>query len=314
MKSRPPPKHISPRSPARKRQPPRYFRHLSAYLMLLPAIILMIIFVIIPVGLGFYLSFHRWDGFNDPVFIGINNYIRLFQRDRIFDKAITNTIIFAIAVVSVKNVLGLVLGLLVNQKLRGIIFFRTALFLPVTLSFVVIGLLWSWIYNPTFGLLNAGLELIGLDSLIRPWLSDTSTALGAIITVDIWKWTGFHMVLYLAGLQSIPRDLYEVAIIDGASAWQRLIRITLPLLAPVTFINVLLSLSGAFVRNFDLVYVMTDGGPNNATEVVLTHLVTQAFKFGKLGYASAMGFVLFAIVGAIGAVYVRIGRSGTYNF
>lgn len=282
--------------------------------MLLPAIILLIIFVAVPVGLGFYLSFHRWDGFNDPVFIGVNNYIKLFQRDKIFAKAISNTIIFAISVVSIKNVLGLVLGLLVNQKIRGIIFFRTALFLPVTLSFVVIGLLWSWIFNPSFGLLNAGLELVGLDSLIRPWLSDTSTALGAIITVDIWKWTGFHMVLYLAGLQAIPRDLYEVAIIDGASAWQRLIRITLPLLAPVTFINVLLSLSGAFVRNFDLVYVMTDGGPNNATEVVLTHIVTQAFKFGKLGYASAMGFVLFAIVSAIGAVYVRIGRSGSYNF
>lgn len=308
------PQHVSPRLSSSTRQPPRYFRYLSAYLMLLPAIILLIIFVAVPVGLGFYLSFHRWDGFNDPVFIGVNNYIKLFQRDKIFAKAISNTIIFAISVVSIKNILGLVLGLLVNQKIRGIIFFRTALFLPVTLSFVVIGLLWSWIFNPSFGLLNAGLELVGLDGLIRPWLSDTSTALGAIITVDIWKWTGFHMVLYLAGLQAIPRDLYEVAIIDGASAWQRLIRITLPLLAPVTFINVLLSLSGAFVRNFDLVYVMTDGGPNNATEVVLTHIVTQAFKFGKLGYASAMGFVLFAIVSAIGAVYVRIGRSGTYNF
>ena len=306
---------ISPPSKgAGKRQPPRYYRYLSAYLMLLPAIILLIIFVLIPILLGFYLSFHRWDGFNQPVYIGINNYIRLFQRDQIFAKAVTNTIIFAISVVSVKNVLGLGLALLVNQKIRGVIFFRTALFLPVTLSFVVIGLLWSWIYNPSFGLLNAGLELIGLDSLIRPWLSDPSTALGSIITVDIWKWTGFHMVLYLAGLQSIPRDLYEVAIIDGANAWARLIRITLPLLAPVTFINVLLSLNGAFVRNFDLVYVMTGGGPNNATEVVLTHLVTQSFRFGKLGYASAMGFVLFAIVGVIGAVYIRIGRSGTYNF
>ena len=298
----------------RRRQPPRYYRYLSAYLMLSPAIILLIIFVIIPIGLGFYLSFHRWDGFNDPVYIGIRNYIRLAQRDDIFVKAVTNTIIFAISVVLVKNVLGLFLALLVNLKLRGIIFFRTALFLPVTLSFVVIGILWSWIYNPSFGLLNATLELIGLDSLIRPWLSDPSTALGSIIAVDIWKWTGFHMVLYLAGLQAIPRDLYEVAIIDGASAWQRLLRITLPLLAPVTFINVLLSLNGAFVRNFDLVYVMTRGGPNNATEVVMTHLVTQAFRFGKLGYASAMGFVLFAIVGVIGAVYIRIGRSGTYNF
>ena len=282
--------------------------------MLLPAIVLLVVFVLIPIGYGFYLSFHRWDGFNSPVFIGMRNYVKLVERDDIFLKAVKNTIIFAISVVLAKNVLGLFLALLVNQKLRGIIFFRTALFLPVTLSFVVIGLLWSWIYNPAFGLLNAGLELLGLDNLVRPWLSDPTTALGAIITVDVWKWTGFHMVLYLAGLQSIPRDLYEVAIIDGAGAWTRLLRITLPLLAPVTFINVLLSLNGAFVRNFELVFVMTDGGPNNATEVVLTHLVTQAFRFGKLGYASAMGFALFAVVGVIAFIYIRIGRSGTYNF
>ena len=260
--------------------------------MLLPAIILLLIFVVIPICYGFYLSFHRWDGFNSPVFIGMNNYVKLIERDDIFLKAVKNTIIFAISVVLFKNVLGLFLALLVNQKLRGIIFFRTALFLPVTLSFVVIGLLWSWIYNPAFGLLNAGLELLGLDNLVRPWLSDPSTALGAIITVDIWKWTGFHMVLYLAGLQSIPKDLYEVAIIDGAGAWTRLLRITLPLLAPVTFINVLLSLNGAFVRNFELVFVMTDGGPNNATEVVLTHLVTQAFPLRQAGLRVGDGFRL----------------------
>lgn len=298
----------------KRKRYPRVYRHLSAYMMMTPAIILLIIFVIIPIIYGFYLSFHRWDGFNSPVFIGTRNYIRLIERDDVFLKAVTNTIIFAISVVLVKNVLGLFLALLVNQKIKGVIFFRTALFLPVTLSFVVIGLLWSWIYNPTFGLLNAGLELAGLDSWIRAWLSDQATALGAIITVDIWKWTGFHMVLFLAGLQSIPRDLYEVAIIDGAGAWTRLTRITLPLLAPVTFISVLLSLNGAFVRNFELVFVMTDGGPNHTTEVVLTHLVTQAFRFGKLGYASAMGFALFVVVAVIAFTYIRIGRSGAYNF
>ena len=127
--------------------------------MLLPAVVLLVIFVIIPIGYGFYLSFHRWDGFNEPVFIGTRNYIRLIERDDIFLKAVSNTIIFAISVVLVKNLLGLFLALLVNQKIRGVIFFRTALFLPVTLSFVVIGLLWSWVYNPAFGLLNAGLEL-----------------------------------------------------------------------------------------------------------------------------------------------------------
>jgi ABC-type sugar transport system permease subunit len=181
------------------------------------------------------------------------------------------------------------------------------------MSFVVIGLLWSWIYNPTFGLLDAGLRAVGLEALTRPWLSDPATALWAIIAVDIWKWTGFHMVLYLAGLQTIPRDLYEAATIDGAGRWRQLLDVTLPMLAPVTFVNVLLALNGAFVRNFDLVYVMTGGGPNHQTEVVLTHMVAEAFRQGNLGYSAAMGYVLFAIVAIISAVYIRMARAGTQN-
>ncbi|MFN8590609.1 MAG: sugar ABC transporter permease [Thermomicrobiales bacterium] len=286
---------------------------LSGYAMIMPAAVLLIVFVVAPVIYGLYLSLLRWNGFEPPQFVGLDNYIRLWERDRIFRQALTNNVIFAVSVVIGKNVLGLFLALLVNMKLRASIVFRTALFLPVTMSFVVIGLLWSWIYNPTFGLLDAGLNALGLGHLARPWLADPTTALWAIIAVDIWKWTGFHMVLYLAGLQTIPRDLLEAATIDGAGRWRRLLDVTLPLLAPVTFVNVLLALNGAFVRNFDLVYVMTGGGPNHQTEVVLTHMVAQAFRQGNLGYSAAMGYVLFIIVALISAVYIRAARAGTHD-
>ena len=287
---------------------------MPGYAMLLPAIALLAVFVVAPVAYGLYLSLQRWNGFEPPEFVGLGNYVRLWERDRIFRQALANNVTFAVAVVIGKNVLGLFLALLVNQRLRGNTVFRTALFLPVTMSFVVIGLLWSWIYNPTFGLLDAGLAAIGLGEFSRPWLSDPATALWAIIAVDIWKWTGFHMVLYLAGLQTIPRDLYEAATIDGAGRWRQLFDVTLPMLAPVTFVNVLLAMNGAFVRNFDLVYVMTGGGPNHQTEVVLTHMVSEAFRQGNLGYSAAMGYVLFAIVAVISAVYIRMARAGTHDF
>jgi raffinose/stachyose/melibiose transport system permease protein len=293
---------------------PRLRNALPGYAMLLPALVLLAVFVVAPVAYGLYLSLLRWSGFEPPVFIGFDNYVRLWERDRVFRHALANNVIFAVSVVVGKNVLGLLLALLLNQRLRGSTFFRTALFLPVTMSFVVVGLLWSWIYNPTFGLLDAGLRAIGLGALSRPWLSDPSTALWAIIAVDIWKWTGFHMVLYLAGLQTIPRDLYEAATIDGAGRWRQLLDVTLPMLAPVTFVNVLLALNGAFVRNFDLVYVMTGGGPNHQTEVVLTHMVSEAFRQGNLGYSAAMGYVLFAIVAVISAVYIRMARAGARDF
>ena len=153
-----------------------------------------------------------------------------------------------------------------------------------------------------------------MSEFSRSWLSDPTTALWAIIAVDIWKWTGFHMVLYLAGLQTIPRDLYEAATLDGAGRWRQLFDVTLPMLAPVTFVNVLLAMNGAFVRNFDLVYVMTGGGPNNQTEVVLTHMVAEAFRQGNLGYSAAMGYVLFAIVAVISAVYIRMAQAGAHDF
>jgi len=284
-----------------------------ALLMIVPAAILFGLFIFWPFLRGLLLSFHHWDGFSPPTWAGLANYARLFG-DGIFRGALGNNLIFVVGVVIFKNVLGLAVALLLNQAIRGRSFFRAATFVPVTLSFVAVGLLWAWIYNPVFGLLNAALDLVGLEALTRSWLGDASIALYAIIAVDVWKWLGFHAVIYLAGLQTIPTELYESATMDGTSALQRFWHVTLPLLTPIVFINTILIFSGAFVRNFDLVYVMTRGGPNHATEVVLTDMVREAFLNGAMGYASAMGYVLFLIVGLLSVAMVGLMRRRSYAF
>jgi len=264
--------------------------------MIRPATILFGLFYLAPFVNGLLLSVQNWDGFSNPTSAGFSNYLRL-AHDRRFLGAFRNNFIFVVAVVVLKNVLGLGLALLLNRALVGRAFFRAAAFIPVAMSFVAVGLLWSWIYNPVFGLLDAALDLDGLGGLKQSWLGDANIALCSIVVVDVWKWLGFHAVIYLAGLQTIPAELYESAIIDGARPFQLFWRITLPLLMPIVFINTILALSGAFVRNFDIVYVLTKGGPNHATEVVLTYMMNKAFQDGAMGYAAAMGYVLFLIVG-----------------
>lgn len=267
----------------------------AAVVMLAPGALLFSLFVLWPFFRGLCISLTRWDGFSPPVFIGAANYLKLL-RDGLFLGALENNAIFVVLILIFKNALGLGLAILLDRALflRGPI--RAAVFIPVTLSFAATGLLWSWIYNPVFGLLNAALELFGLSGLKQSWLGDADIALYSIVVVDIWKWLGFHAVIYLAGLQTIPSDLYEAARIDGAGPVARFRHVTLPLMMPVVLINVILGLSGAFVRNFDIVQVLTQGGPNHATEVVMTLMVKTAFQDGNMGYASAMGYALFMVV------------------
>ncbi len=266
-----------------------------AAFMLAPAAVLFSLFFLWPFLRGLWISLTRWDGFSAPVFIGVANYMKL-TGDKLFLGALENNLIFVVLILLLKNVLGLGLAILLDRAifLRGPI--RAAVFIPVTLSFAATGLLWSWIYNPVFGLLNAALDGLGLSALKMSWLGDADIALYSIIVVDVWKWLGFHAVIYLAGLQTIPDELYEAARIDGAGAVKRFRHITLPLMMPVILINIILGLSGAFVRNFDIVQVLTQGGPNHATEVVMTYMVKTAFQDGNMGYASAMGYALFFIV------------------
>ena len=277
----------------------KWQRNLTAYWMILPAFILYAGLVIFPLFQGLFISFHRWDGLSAMKWIGLDNYKFVFA-DKIFWIAIKNSFIYAIGVTLVKNILGLFLALVVNQELRGRTFFRAAAFMPVTFAFVVIGVLWSWIYNPTFGLINNSLRALGLDSWIHGWLSDPKIALFSVMVVDIWKWTGFHMVLFLAGLQGISKEYYEAAEIDGAGMFAKFNRITLPLLGQVTAVSVLMSMVGAFVGNYDIVYVMTGGGPFHSTEVALTWIVNTTFKYAQVGKANAMSMILFVLVAIFG--------------
>lgn len=283
---------------------PRPRRDWTPYLWVLPALLLYVIFKLAPMISGLYLALLQWDGIEPAKFVGLQNFQRMLE-DEVIGLALLNNVKYAVGTVVGKTVLALFLALLLNQALRGRTVYRTALFMPVVMSFVVVGILWTWLYNTQFGLVNTLLHGMGLEALIADWLGDTRIALWSLVIVDIWKWYGFHMVIFLAGLQTIPLELYEAARIDGASRRQQFWRITLPLLQPVMLVNVTLSLMGGF-NVFDIPYVMTEGGPANSTMVMAMHIYVRGFKFYKFGYAAAMSYVLLTLVTILAAIQMRL--------
>lgn len=297
------------RDSVRGRPVTRFLRKVEPFFWVAPAFCVLFVFTHLPILLESVLSLVAADGFSPPRFIGLNNYLEVLSNQDFWD-ALGHNVIYAITTVAGKVILSLLLAVLLNQRLFGRNIFRTVLFLPVVLSFVAIGVIWTLFFNFDYGILNAVLGAIGLQGLKHDWLGSADTALGAVIFVDIWKWSGFHLVIYLAGLQSIPKDLYEAARIDGANAWQRFRRITIPLLQPFTAINVLLASLGAF-SVFDLIYVMTQGGPFKATNVAMVEVYLQAFQFNRLGYAGAMSVVLLALVATMSILILRITRAKT---
>lgn len=288
-------------------------RRAFPYLMCLPAVILFTLFVILPFVEGCRVSFFKWDGFSNMKWMGLKNYANVMHDD-VFWLAMKNTFVYAILVTVMKNVIALALAYVLARKFPLRTLFRTGIYMPVTLSYVVIGALWTWIYNPTFGLLNALLKALGLEHLIVGWLSDSRVALYSVVAVDVWKWIGYHMVLYLAGLQAISQDLYEAAALDGANGWQKFVNITIPQLNSTIVVNVLMSLTGAFASNFDIVNILTGGGPMHATEVSLTYIMTTAFKYNSMGKANAMSMILFLLVFLFGFAQLRImSREDAYE-
>lgn len=285
----------------------RLRQYLDAYWMIGPAFALYMMMVLYPIGREIVMSFHEWDVFSPMRWVGVTNY-RSALADAVFLRGLSNNILYALVVTVAKNVFGLWLAiLLTGADVKGRNAFRTAVFIPVTLSYVAVGMLWSWVFNPTFGLLNQVLRLFSIPASSGV-LGNPRLSLWAIMFVDIWKWTGFHTVIFVAGLLNIPPELYESAAIDGAGSWQRFRCITLPGLKSVVEVSVLLAMVGAFVRNFDLVYVMTGGGPAHATEIVLTWMHKQAFQFLRFGYAAAQGVILFVLVMVLSALYLRALR------
>jgi ABC-type sugar transport system permease subunit len=277
---------------------------LILYLWLAPALALYAVFKLFPLISGIFLSLLRWDGIKDPVYIGLLNYQRMFTDDQLAP-AFLHNLQYAIGTVIGKIVISLLLALLLHQALLGRTVYRTILFMPVVLSFVVVSILWTWLYNDQFGLINNLLRAVNLQSLAVPWLGSANYALFSLILVDIWKWYGFHMVIFLAALQTIPAELYEAARVDGASRWAQFRSITLPQLRPVMVINVTLALLGAF-NVFDIPYIMTQGGPAGATNVLALYSYSQAFQFGRLGYGAAISYALLLLVSIVALVQLRI--------
>ncbi len=274
----------------------RLGRDMDGYWFILPNYIIYVIFVLAPVVWVLALSLTRYDFTSTPEFLGLANYIRLFG-DRVFLKALGNTFVYWVSTVSVSLVVGLVLAVLLNRKdLRGRSLFRAAYYLPNVLSLVAVSMIWLWMYDPARGILNSVLRTVGLPA--SQWLSDQDIALGAVIVPGIWVLVGFNMVVYLSGLQNISEELYEAATVDGASAFRKFWAITIPMLRPISFFLIVMTSIRSF-RSFDQIYVMTRGGPANATTTLSYEIFENGFQFYKMGYASAMSVVMLVIVAVI---------------
>jgi multiple sugar transport system permease protein len=273
-------------------------------LFVLPSLVPLLLFTLGPMGASFGISFLKWDLLRPPKVVGIDNFVNVLG-DPTFHQAVLHTLFFIAGYLPLVFVGGLGLALLLNQQLRGSAFFRSALFLPVITSWVVVALVWRWLLNPESGVVNAGLALIGITG--PGWWTDPAWAMPSIILASAWKDLGYVMVILLAGLQAIPTDYYEAAEVDGAGAWARFRRITLPLLSPASFFVLVISLINSF-QVFDQVWVMTGGGPAGASSVVVEQIVRHAFRYNQMGYASAMSWILFAAILLVTVIQFRLQR------
>jgi ABC-type sugar transport system permease subunit len=265
----------------------------SALAFLSPTLLVLSVFVFFPVVFSFYLSFHSWNMFSaSRPFVGLGNYTAIVQNPE-FWSVLTNTAVYTLGTVPLNMVVSLGIAFFLNKKLAGKKLLRTAFFAPVVMSSVAAAVIWRWVYEPSFGLLNYCLSWFGLPAV--NWLNNPTSAMFALIVMGVWKTFGFNMVLFSAGLQGIPEHYYEAAQIDGAGKWRQFWNITIPLLSPTTFFVLVMSIIGSF-QVFDTVYVLTSGGPLNSTKVLVFYLYEQAFKFFDMGYASAVAYLLFAVV------------------
>jgi multiple sugar transport system permease protein len=280
------------------------------FFFLAPSLIGMLVFIVYPILSSFWLSFHDWNMLSAPQFVGLDNFNALLA-DKDFWRALRYTLNFIVLYVPAVFVLGLALALFLNQKLRGMIVVRAATFLPVVASWVVVSLIWKWIFNPQYGLINHALSLVGITG--PAWLFEPQTALYAMVITSVWKDVGYMALLYLGGLQGISETYYEAARIDGASRWQQLRSITLPLLSPTMFF-VAITLLINYFQIFDQVWLMPmrDSAADRQVEVIVTEVVKNAFSYSKMGYASAMSWVLFVLIFIITFVQLRLQKRWVY--
>lgn len=281
-------------------------RKVIPYLFLAPNLIVFTIFVFIPIVYSLWMSFHEWRGIDIPQFIGLRNFVEIMT-DEVFWISLKNTLVYGAGVIPFSMGLGLLAALGLNVVLPGRGVLRTIYFIPVVVSAVVVGTLAAWIFNDNYGIVNAVLRQAGMSRI--NWLSSPQMAMLTLIVSTIWIRLGFCMVVYLAGLQGIPKDYLDAAHVDGATAWQRFRLIMFPLLRPSTFLLLILNVIYSF-EAFDLVYVMTGGGPGYSTTVLPVYIYESAFELKRYGYANALGLILMVIILAFTLLQWRINRQG----
>ena len=269
-----------------------------------PPLIVFSIFVLIPLINSFYYSFTNWNGFNSEYdFVGLENYTRIAS-DNLFQNSIFNTVIWLISAILIPTILGLLLALLIDSQVRGSNFFKSIFYLPICLSAVVVGQIWIWIYQQEWGLLNIIINLFRENSFEYAWLSKPETSLYSVIIAWSWQQTALSMVIYLAGLTSIPKNLLEASQIEGANIFQRTFFIVIALLIPATIIVVALSMINS-LKGFDILYIMTQGGPFHSSDTLAMHMYNESFRKYRMGYGSAISVVLFFIAVTIIGIYFR---------
>ncbi|MFN8449978.1 MAG: sugar ABC transporter permease [Anaerolineae bacterium] len=296
--------------PATSRRKPRKNRDqreqaLVGYLFVLPDLIGLIVFIIGPMLLAFVISFSDWRLTGVPEFVGIKNY-EIILKDPKFGASLGRTILYTIGYVPVVYTLSLGLAVLLTRKVRGNTFFRTLYFMPIAMSMVVAGVIWRFMFDPGNGLINDIFRSVGLPAL--QWTGNVQSAMVSVLIVSVWKSAGYFMIILLAGIQDIPSDYIEAAQIDGANRWQIFRRVIMPLLKPTSFfVIVILSINA--LQAFDQIYVMTRGGPAQATYTLLMYIYEKGFREWNFGYAAAMAVVLFAMIFVLTLIQVRFFRS-----
>ena len=282
-------------------------------LFIAPALLLFASFVLLPLVSAIYYAFTSWNGFTPPKWVGFANFRRAFA-DMTHLASYLHVTLYIIGTLLFEVTFGLVMAVILNSDRRGFSIMRGMFFSPMILSMSAAGVLWAFVLDYRSGLLNSVLRTVGLDDLAQPWLSQTSTALVAIMVVSGWKFAGFYMIIFFAALRRIPRNIYEAATIDGAGPLAQFIQITVPLLRQNVMVAVLLAVTGGFA-GFDLFFTLTNGGPFNSTEVPATWIIKQAFDQNQLGYGTALTVILAVVVMIISLIYLRYSeRSNVSRF
>lgn len=295
---------VRPGLRAKKRQ-----QNFEGWAFVTPIVVGIVLFQLIPILVSMYSSLTSWDGIRPPTFVGLQNYLDLVGDDPIFHEVLRNTVIFTVASVPLTVAVALVLALIANVKMPGTTFFRTAFFVPYVMNVVAIGFVWFYVYQPGDGLLNSLLNTVGVTG--PAWLADATWVLPAVIVVSVWQGVGYPMVILLAGLQNIPEELHEAAKLDGASAWARLWKVTVPLLSPQIFFVFLAQFIGSF-QVFGLIFVMTQGGPGYSSSVYIFYLWQSAFGQGRFGYASAMAWLVVVLIAGVTWVQWKLQKKWVF--